>query len=264
MERSSSLQLNTLLHEAVEYNNKVLVQKLIKWNVDINSRNDKGDTPLHLAASGRLDDIMGLLLEKGAKTDIINNEGKTFFDIIRNLAVFHEKQLTSVVRKPNHDRNLTTETLRVKKDELNEEQEGKADIVNNKPVQNVQEQVIELLMDKHLDVVNAVNNIKQSVLFMSICRDYLDVLKSLIKQLEDVNSAADKKATLSQVQDNATMPNGLNCEGKKNPEGVQDVKVDKSNINTSEQKDCEKNGKADQDVGADAKSDPNTSDQNDK
>lgn len=89
---------NTLLHDAIEQNNKALVEELLepKWNMDINAENDAGATPLHLAAAKGYDDFIHLLLKKRAKTNVKDNDNRTFIDIIRNVAVLQDRQLNAL------------------------------------------------------------------------------------------------------------------------------------------------------------------------
>lgn len=76
---------NTLLHFAIEKNREDIVRELLspKWNVDINSQNSCGDTPLHVAALKGHDIIVHLLLERQAVSTITNNEDMTFVDVLR-------------------------------------------------------------------------------------------------------------------------------------------------------------------------------------
>ena len=57
---------------------------LIQRNEDLNSRDDSGDTALHLAARKGLRDGVICLLEAGADFDLRNYEGKRPIDVTEN------------------------------------------------------------------------------------------------------------------------------------------------------------------------------------
>ncbi|XP_026461344.1 acyl-CoA-binding domain-containing protein 6-like [Ctenocephalides felis] len=80
---------NTLLHCAVEENRHDIVQELLlkKWGLNINAQNEDGDTALHVGAKKNYDRLIHLLLKAGATSDVVNNEGETFLDIVRILAI---------------------------------------------------------------------------------------------------------------------------------------------------------------------------------
>ena len=46
-------------------------------NADINTQNNRGDTPLHLACYRGFTDIVSLLVDYGADVTLENNQGKT-------------------------------------------------------------------------------------------------------------------------------------------------------------------------------------------
>lgn len=55
---------------------------LINSNAELNEKNDNGNTPLIIALANNYPEIVYSLLLKGADPNIVNNEGKTFFDYI--------------------------------------------------------------------------------------------------------------------------------------------------------------------------------------
>lgn len=91
---------NTVLHQAIEQNNKLLIEELLgpKWNIDVNAQNSAGATPLHVAAAKRYDDYIHLLLGKQANSNIRDNENRTFIDIIRNDGILKGKQLAAAAK----------------------------------------------------------------------------------------------------------------------------------------------------------------------
>jgi ankyrin repeat protein len=65
---------NSPLHDAASFSCDE-VRLLLEMGADINSQNALGETPLHLAAFFNQRDIVDLLLEMGARTDICDNNG---------------------------------------------------------------------------------------------------------------------------------------------------------------------------------------------
>ena len=53
------------------------VMRTLDARADVNARTDIGDTALHIAAARRLDDIIGLLAERGATLGARNEWGQT-------------------------------------------------------------------------------------------------------------------------------------------------------------------------------------------
>lgn len=59
-----------------------VVQRLVLGEVDLNAISREGRTALHTAAAWCNTDIVALLLEAGARTDIKNSEGKHAIDVV--------------------------------------------------------------------------------------------------------------------------------------------------------------------------------------
>ena len=75
-------QNNSNLHIAVDKNSIKMVRYFLnKRNINLNTRNDQGQTALHLACSMGNKDMINLLLIKGADTEILDEEGKKPFDL---------------------------------------------------------------------------------------------------------------------------------------------------------------------------------------
>jgi ankyrin repeat protein len=74
---------DTPLHYvASQLHRPAFVEELLKApGIDINAKNDKDNTPLHLAVKAECVSIVKLLLDKGARQDLPNNEGKTALDL---------------------------------------------------------------------------------------------------------------------------------------------------------------------------------------
>jgi ankyrin repeat protein len=53
----------------------------IQQGVDVNAANDKGETALHGAATSGRDEVVAFLVEKGAKLDVKDKEGRTPLDV---------------------------------------------------------------------------------------------------------------------------------------------------------------------------------------
>lgn len=73
---------STALHWAARGGHIDCVAKLLEMpNAQVNVQNKLGDTPLHNAAWKGNSEIIQLLLENGARTDVLNTDDKTPYDL---------------------------------------------------------------------------------------------------------------------------------------------------------------------------------------
>ena len=73
---------NSILHLAVSKNDLKLLQKLEKYEIDVNAVNEEIMTPLHKAALIAKDDkILKYLVEKGADVTIKTEFNETAYDL---------------------------------------------------------------------------------------------------------------------------------------------------------------------------------------
>lgn len=73
---------NTLLHYAAEKDNLELVKMTLQWEMDINAKNDEGNTALHLAAmKATNDEVLKFLIAQGADASISTDFGESAFDL---------------------------------------------------------------------------------------------------------------------------------------------------------------------------------------
>lgn len=69
--------------QKLEYTNFALLQKMVELGADLNIQNEHGNTPLHIACVRRDLRMIQCLLDRGAKTEIRNNENQTPFDLLQ-------------------------------------------------------------------------------------------------------------------------------------------------------------------------------------
>ncbi|PCG19556.1 ankyrin repeat domain-containing protein [Brachyspira sp. G79] len=80
--REKSLSGRTVIHFAALYgNDEAISYYLSNTFLSINARDNEGNTPLHCACENGYSSTIGLLIQRGAKTDIKNNAGLTPTDI---------------------------------------------------------------------------------------------------------------------------------------------------------------------------------------
>ena len=71
----------TPLHYAIDRSLLDMVNLLIKYNADLDAQDQQGETPLMLAVMCEHIDMVSLLTGRGARKDIQNNEGMTALDL---------------------------------------------------------------------------------------------------------------------------------------------------------------------------------------
>ena len=83
---SSPLLNNDWLSFAIENNQLEVIKKILHFDIDIDNKNDFGNTPLMIAVENNNQDIVKLLLEAKAKINIENNDryNALFFAIQNN------------------------------------------------------------------------------------------------------------------------------------------------------------------------------------
>ena len=73
---------NTLLHYAAEKDNLKLVQMAVNWEMDINAKNDDGNTALMIAAMKASNtEVLKYLLDKGADVNVKTEFGESAYDL---------------------------------------------------------------------------------------------------------------------------------------------------------------------------------------
>ena len=72
---------NTYLHLAICNTNTELISTIIKKGADINAQNINGDTPLHIAYAINNQNIQAILLDNSANVQLTNNKGLTALNV---------------------------------------------------------------------------------------------------------------------------------------------------------------------------------------
>lgn len=80
--RQKSVDGTTALHWAVHWDDRDLVNRLIKAGADVSAVNDYGSSPLQEAAMAADPQIIGALLKAGANADSPNSEGQTALMVV--------------------------------------------------------------------------------------------------------------------------------------------------------------------------------------
>lgn len=74
-----------MLHVAMFKSNMELFDCILKYNPDINAKNDDGQTPLHYAITFRETEMAIKLIDAGADIDVRNKKGRTPFQLASHL-----------------------------------------------------------------------------------------------------------------------------------------------------------------------------------
>jgi hypothetical protein len=74
---------NTPLHVACQTNNKKMAKLCLRWGAELNSQNAQGQTALHYCFAYHYDELGAYLIEKGASDSITNYFGWTCYDGLR-------------------------------------------------------------------------------------------------------------------------------------------------------------------------------------
>ena len=77
----------TRLHRAVQFFPANYVAELLTLKPNLDLQDDQGGTPLMLAVTSKRLDLVKLLIEKGAKVDLVNKESKTAYQLAQSLEV---------------------------------------------------------------------------------------------------------------------------------------------------------------------------------
>ncbi|XP_062517076.1 osteoclast-stimulating factor 1-like [Corticium candelabrum] len=90
---------STALHWVANGGHVECAQILLKTpNIEINAQNKLGDTPLHNAAWKNHPEIVQMLLARAARTDLLNKEKKSAYDMARDPEVGKLLQVRMVLR----------------------------------------------------------------------------------------------------------------------------------------------------------------------
>ncbi len=100
---SKDNQGNSLLHKAIFYQNKNLLDLLIQKGADVNVKDNRGETPLILAIKFHRLDIVRLLIEKGADVNVKDGEG---FSFLYHLILLNKLDLIELAFQKGADVNI--------------------------------------------------------------------------------------------------------------------------------------------------------------
>jgi len=74
---------NTCMHVAAQNGNKRLIKAALRWGADINVQNKQGQTPTHYLFAYKYEELAAYLISKGADDTIQNQFGYTCYDGLR-------------------------------------------------------------------------------------------------------------------------------------------------------------------------------------
>lgn len=180
---------DTMLHKAVQNRNIAIISLLLDYGAQHNP-NRSGQTPLHLAATYGLVEIMQALLERGATIDEVDDNGESPLYI----AVKHAGQMMAYHFSDTEtcDRFFNAVNLLLKwgADTNLANKQGETPLLAASWYGNVQ--LTQLLLCYFADV-NKANNKGESPLFAAAARGHLAVVEILLDNQAKINQA-DKEA----------------------------------------------------------------------
>lgn len=94
----------TLLHQAIENNQTDVAKYLVDKGADLNLPDTKGNTPLHIATKNNQTEVTKYLVDKGARLDLQNNEGKIPLDMADPSSTEMFYQEIDLNERPNNTR----------------------------------------------------------------------------------------------------------------------------------------------------------------
>ncbi|TVY15851.1 E3 ubiquitin-protein ligase MIB1 [Lachnellula arida] len=95
---------NTVLHDAVRWNRLVILERLIDVEADLNAQNFNGDTPLHTAAFWGFEKVLQGLISTGAERSLRNQRGETALHIA---VIQKHKEIVRILLVAGVDKNVT-------------------------------------------------------------------------------------------------------------------------------------------------------------
>ena len=81
---------STILHHTVHLNKIYMTKIILAYKPDVNAKNIYGNTPLHIAAINRNQEIIPLLIANGADINIKNKYNQSASDIIKKMYCFNQ------------------------------------------------------------------------------------------------------------------------------------------------------------------------------
>ncbi len=161
------------IHEAAESGNTRQVKQFIDKGAEVNSRNEDGDTTLHLAALYDSKKMIELLIANGAVVDAKNNIGET---PLHNAAWAGETTTVGALLEHGADVNA---------------KDNYGDTPLHEAVRKGHKNIVKILL-AHEANMNIQNNRGQTPLAKAVFWGYKDLTELLIEQGAEVN-IADKK-----------------------------------------------------------------------
>ena len=155
----------TALHTAAYFGYNDIVDALIKRpDVNLNVRNEDGDTPLHSAAWSGREQSARLLIDAGADINISDNQQWTALHIAAHFG--HSSIVGELIKAPHLNLNVRNEN-------------GNTPL--NLAVYNGRAASARLLIDAGADI-NIPDKYQQTALHMAACNGYNDIVDALIKR----------------------------------------------------------------------------------